>query len=157
VQQNILIKAKPPESWWVKIGDFGITKRAETIVTASAVMGTPGFIAPETYGAFPKGKVSHVLGALDIWALGEIIHRTLLRQPCFKTQFDIFAYVQGQQGFPSQPLIDYAIDGKALSFLEGLMKAQPYERFSAPLALHHEWLVPLHSNQSRSPSIAFEE
>jgi len=36
----VLIKAKPPENWWVKIGDFG----------SSTLKGTLGFMPPELHG-----------------------------------------------------------------------------------------------------------
>lgn len=44
---NILVKSKGPD-WWVKISDFGNSKRAEEGLTALRTLnGTPGFLAPE--------------------------------------------------------------------------------------------------------------
>jgi serine/threonine protein kinase len=41
----------PPEHWWVKIGDFGISKRVEEGLTTSSILkGASGFLAPELHG-----------------------------------------------------------------------------------------------------------
>ena len=48
---NILAKSTPPEHWWVKIGDFGLSKRAEEeLAVSSTLKGTLGFLAPELHG-----------------------------------------------------------------------------------------------------------
>lgn len=49
-RKNILIKRKPPEAWWVKLCDMGLSKRAEDNVSATLMRGTPGFMAPEKLG-----------------------------------------------------------------------------------------------------------
>src|ERR1700712_6036468 len=49
-KQNILVKSIPPEPWWVKITDFGISKRIEESLGAPSTMkGTLQFIAPELF------------------------------------------------------------------------------------------------------------
>src|SRR5262245_57726370 len=50
--QNILIKSKPPNSWWVKICDLGLSKRMEDIAGSTTVRGTPGFMPPESLGFY---------------------------------------------------------------------------------------------------------
>jgi len=48
---NILLKSCPPNDWWVKIADFGISKRIEDgLGVTNTLQGTPGYIAPELYG-----------------------------------------------------------------------------------------------------------
>jgi serine/threonine protein kinase len=159
IPQNILIKGRPPDHpWWVKIGDFGISKRAETIIAPSIMMGTPGFMAPELLDVFQSWvNPGHVLGATDIWALGETIYRALVKQPCFRDRSAVKQYVNGDRPCLPPPGADDAIDDKARQFLEGLMKALPQDRFSATLALAHEWLAPVPVTRSRSSSITFDE
>jgi serine/threonine protein kinase len=44
-------KIKASRDWWVKIGDFGISKRADDGLAASSTLrGTLGFLAPELHG-----------------------------------------------------------------------------------------------------------
>ena len=38
-----MIQSKPPQPWWVKIADFGITRRAEN-VTTNTHKGTESFM-----------------------------------------------------------------------------------------------------------------
>jgi serine/threonine protein kinase len=52
--QNILIKALPPEVWWVKLADFGLSKRMEEQSTPSNLIGTWGFVEPEFHGLVTK-------------------------------------------------------------------------------------------------------
>ncbi|KAF2233265.1 kinase-like protein [Viridothelium virens] len=54
---NILIKSQPPEAWWVKLTDFGISKRAGDRNAPSTVK--------------------------DMWALGEIVFRMLTGEHTF--------------------------------------------------------------------------
>ncbi|KAJ5850197.1 hypothetical protein N7455_010053 [Penicillium solitum] len=39
---NILIKSHPPNMWWVKLSDFGLSKRVEEASGAPTLKGTPG-------------------------------------------------------------------------------------------------------------------
>lgn len=49
---NILVLYKSP-AWWVKLGDFGISKRIEgTFGTMTLDIGTCGFMAPEVLGLY---------------------------------------------------------------------------------------------------------
>jgi serine/threonine protein kinase len=73
---NILVKSRGP-NWWVKIGDFGITKRAGEGLTALRTLhGTLGFIAPEVL--IQAGLIDHYeisalqeyTSAVDIWVFG---------------------------------------------------------------------------------------
>lgn len=59
---NIFVVEKPPTSnWWVKIGDFGISKRVEGDKTALySQVGTPHYQAPEINGHFDTGEDTSV-------------------------------------------------------------------------------------------------
>ncbi|KAJ5371668.1 hypothetical protein N7517_003674 [Penicillium concentricum] len=68
--KNILLRSCPPDDWWVKIADFGISKRIEDDIGKSTTMkGTKGYIAPEVYKLIESGTPY----AVDIWAAGEVM------------------------------------------------------------------------------------
>ena len=51
ITQNVLVVHTGPDYWWVKIADFGISKRVIDGHTALRTqMGTPAFQAPEILG-----------------------------------------------------------------------------------------------------------
>ncbi|CAG9990128.1 unnamed protein product [Clonostachys byssicola] len=88
---NILV-AEPSPHWWVKIGDIGISKRAEEETTAFHTM--VGYLAPEVMGfcsaedvigvrSAGKDSSSMYTVAVDIWALGVIMFRLLNNRNVF--------------------------------------------------------------------------
>ncbi|CEO60026.1 hypothetical protein PMG11_04669 [Penicillium brasilianum] len=54
--QNILIQSHPPSQWWVKLADFGISKRIEEASGGSTLHGTLGYIAPELWKLTARGS-----------------------------------------------------------------------------------------------------
>ncbi|KAL8669334.1 MAG: hypothetical protein Q9168_006070 [Polycauliona sp. 1 TL-2023] len=61
--------------WWVKIADFGISKRASDGLTELRTkIGTPAFAAPEVLGFCPLDEDSSdaYTNAVDVWSLGVI-------------------------------------------------------------------------------------
>ena len=94
-------KIQKPD-WWVNIGDFGISKRAEEGLTALQTLnGTPGFLAPEMLlqlglldlDGFEVGDRYTV--AVDIWSLGEITFRALTGNQPFPIR-RLGPYVKGK-------------------------------------------------------------
>ncbi|KGO46196.1 hypothetical protein PEX1_048850 [Penicillium expansum] len=78
---NILLRSCPPNDWWVKIADFGISKRIEdSLGKPTTLRGTEGYIAPELYELSQRGTPY----AVDIWAAGEIMFQLLTKQPTFQ-------------------------------------------------------------------------
>ncbi|KAJ9481513.1 hypothetical protein VN97_g11965 [Penicillium thymicola] len=128
---NILLRSCPPNDWWVKIADFGISKRVEDSLGKSTTMkGTFGYIAPELFGFTPKGTPY----AVDIWAAGEIMVQILAKQPTFK--------------HPGQPGVEFVLS---------LMHPTPAGRRSAKDALQHSWIdQPLPYNRKLAP-LAYKE
>jgi serine/threonine protein kinase len=143
---NILIRRNKDheEGWWVKIGDFGISKRAEDEMTAFRTFsGTAGFLAPEILAQsgmldaeFLDGKQEYTF-SVDIWSLGEIIHRLVCGNSPFVT--GLGAYVRGKANFPTQVLKKFAVSNRCIDVIEKLMKALPDERLTAEQALNHPW------------------
>jgi tRNA A-37 threonylcarbamoyl transferase component Bud32 len=66
-----------------KLTDFGLARLAdgdERITASGAVMGTPGFMAPEQ----AAGRVREVGPAADVWALGAVLYALLTGRPPFQ-------------------------------------------------------------------------
>jgi serine/threonine protein kinase len=137
----------PPEPWWVKITDFGISKRIEDSLGApSTVRGTPQFIAPELLGNFANSTdhaaVSVNPYAADMWALGEIAFQMLTKQPSFKSVFQLLQYVHDSQNnpFPVSLLTQYNISAIGQVFVSSLMSVSPERRLTVVQAIDHQWI-----------------
>ncbi|KAH0559090.1 hypothetical protein GP486_004333 [Trichoglossum hirsutum] len=144
---NILVQSKSPD-WWVKIGDFGISKRAEEGLTAFRTFsGTFGFIAPEILaqdgylddGDF--GAQREYTVAVDIWSLGEISFRALTGEQPFPIR-SLRTYIRGVSPFPTETLSAHGVSEEGCNFLNSLMAPMPEDRLTARDALSHIWLNP---------------
>ncbi|OCL04087.1 kinase-like protein [Glonium stellatum] len=138
---NILVVQKPPDEWWVKISDFGISKRGNDGLSFSTLKGTLGFIAPEMLRSLNRRK--HTVDDWkrgDMWALGETTVRILTGGPTFPFLDDISAYGSNRIGFPIKILRSRQLSDEACTFIEGLMKASPEERLTAKAGLEHPWM-----------------
>jgi serine/threonine protein kinase len=152
--KNILVLQPGPE-WWVKIGDFGISKRAEEESTAlRTLIGTKGYLAPEIIGLFApddpsgtdSGSPSYTF-AVDIWALGEITFRMITKHAAFPHPRDLFNYVVSGRPFPTEQLLKYNAGEDCCDFIVKTMAPCPSKRPSANEAATHAWV-----QVSRPPS-----
>jgi serine/threonine protein kinase len=91
-----------------------------------------------------------------MWALGEVVFQALTKVPCFKKQYEFSQYAIGNLEFPSQPLSNHTVDGKAQEFVQGLMKPIPSHRLKVEEALEHSWVALIEVHE-RSSSISSEE
>ncbi|KAF2489067.1 kinase-like protein [Lophium mytilinum] len=158
--KNILIKSKPPQPWWVKIGDFGISRRADTEFSATtAIQGTLGFLAPELHGlvGLSSDRGRHILGASDMWALGETVFRLLTNAVSFPTLRDLISYARGETPFPTKPLLDCGISEAGVSFVCELLIVDPGKRATGDSGQEHDWIVSQRASRdgSRPPSFLF--
>src|SRR5436190_18197749 len=83
--QNIFVVEKPASELrrWVKIGDFGVSKRITNNETGlRTIVGTPHFQAPEITG-YVEEESSGYSNAVDMWSLGCVIYILLARQVPF--------------------------------------------------------------------------
>ncbi|KAF2498275.1 kinase-like protein [Lophium mytilinum] len=156
---NILVKSKGPD-WWVKVGDFGISKRAEEGLTALRTFnGTPGFLAPELLvqnGLLDSNELEfgdEYTTAVDIWALGEIVFRALTGQAPFTRSLG--AYIRGTSAFPAEMMLSHDISGEGCDFVKSLMAPLPKDRPTAAIAQERPWLESLRPSSPRS-STEFE-
>ncbi|KAF3942333.1 hypothetical protein ABW19_dt0207679 [Dactylella cylindrospora] len=149
---NIMIKSKPPDRWWVKIGDFGLSKRIEGVGDASTVKGTIGFMAPELLEAALSNKlgVNSLPDArpADMWSLGEIMARMLNGQPVFGSNRELWRYMERKRGLPVETLQSHGCSPDCVRFFTGLMARRPENRRTANRCYQHQWMMPLQTPQS---------
>jgi serine/threonine protein kinase len=145
-----LVKSEGPD-WWVKISDFGISKRAEEGLTALRTFnGTPGFIAPEILvqeGLFDDDNFEvseEYTVAVDIWSLGEIAFRALTGEQPFPRPFSrsLRPYIRGASPFPVKILQAHRVSEEGCDFVKSLMTPMPKDRLTARDALSHIWIEP---------------
>lgn len=137
--------------WWVKIGDFGVSKRFNEDAANHTQVGTPRFMAPEVQHIYPPGlspsqietRGLHSVYGVDIWSLGVMVWYMLYYSYPFPTFSTLHSYVQ-TSSLPSKILL-LAISPKALAFLEALLAADAMMRPSAKEALENVWLQNLAS------------
>ncbi|KAK2756397.1 hypothetical protein FQN54_005289 [Arachnomyces sp. PD_36] len=135
---NILLKSCPPDEWWLKIADFGISKRIEEDLGRSTTLkGTLGYIAPELHGFTKRGSPY----AVDIWALGEIVFEMLTKQPTFKDLGLLSNYITKPEAFPSDVLLSAQVSQLGIEFILSHMQPNPEDRITAENALLHQWIA----------------
>ncbi|KAL2068665.1 hypothetical protein VTL71DRAFT_15003 [Oculimacula yallundae] len=141
--QNIFVVQTSP-NFWVKIGDFGISKRVANDQTSlRSESGTLHYLAPE---------IKHYLGsddqdpdsdgytnAVDIWSFACVVYEMLAGHPPFR-QFprELKAFCRGGP-FPVAPLQpNTSSDG--IQFVESMLVASPKQRPSVIKGLNAPWL-----------------
>lgn len=148
---------------WVKITDFGISKRwAGTALRTQC--GTALYQAPELIGLLPRrmrpeGQLYS--WSVDIWALGAIVHQILTSKIPFLELVEIeedsgysslevepsidgellLDYCAGRLDFPDASLTMHGASKKAIDFVKSLMAPDPKDRVSAGDALESAWLA----------------
>ncbi|RSL97000.1 hypothetical protein CEP52_011127 [Fusarium oligoseptatum] len=137
---NILIKDKPPHGdWYVKICDFGLSKRIGADIATTTVKGTPGFMPPELIpgiGDDPK-HVDHF--PADMWCFGETIFYLLTHERAFGGDLRLLKYWKGGP-FPKEPLLRVSASDAAVSFVQELMVTVPAKRLTAEMAAQHVFM-----------------
>lgn len=139
--QNILIKSAPPNYWWVKLCDLGLSKRAETISGSTTVRGTPGFIPPELLGLDDEDPKNTDLFSADMWGLGETIFQALSARSTFQSIGGLLEYVKGSVKFPQLPLEEAKVSKSGIEFIGSLMPPVPSQRLSAKKAFNQPWMI----------------
>ncbi|KAK3335131.1 kinase-like domain-containing protein [Cercophora scortea] len=141
---NIMVVSKSPE-WFVKIADFGISKRRQQGATTTDTMnkGTLGFTAPEVFG-FGSGEgdggVSYSF-AVDLWSLGAVVYLMLTNTLVFPTLGDLFKYATGATVFPADRLKAFQISEQVLDLVTQLMIPTAVDRPTAKSAMGHSWMT----------------
>lgn len=116
--------------WWVKIGDFSISKRNVAGVTSLRTpVGTVAYMAPEVLGFFSlkelqlsqqKTSPSYTT-AVDIWSLGVIVFRIITGEFPFPETIDLARYATLGAPFPIGPLMKAGAPEDCIDFLKRTM------------------------------------
>ena len=123
---------------WVKIGDFGLSKRVEDqLGLTNTLKGTFGFIAPELHGFIPRTDDY----APDMWALGEISFQMLTKKPTFRHLGILVQYVNDKSLFPENDLQEHKVSTWAVDFIRCAMATSPGDRLTADDGLVHAWIA----------------
>lgn len=142
--QNIFVVEKPPQSerWWVKIGDFGISKRVKNEDTALRTQtGTPYFQAPEIQGfIYDDDESSTYSNAVDIWSLGCIVYNLSAQRVPFFKSYEVNNFCQKRSQFPKEPLYP-KMKETGIEFIQGLLVPQPAQRMNVDRALKDPWIL----------------
>ncbi|KAG0643277.1 kinase-like domain-containing protein, partial [Tuber brumale] len=140
---NIFVVRMSPV--WVKIGDFGISKRilAQDTTTLHTQVSTRVYGAPEVMGLDPNRETSEYTNSVDIWSLGCVVYELLVGTKLFVSEGQVIGYYYGKFPFPRDTLraLSPPTDSVGISFLESLLVIQPEDRPTAASALKHVWLV----------------
>ncbi|KAL0635177.1 hypothetical protein Q9L58_005902 [Maublancomyces gigas] len=162
--QNVLVAL--PNPIWVKITDFGVSKRTKGTMLRTAI-GSQGYLAPELIGLVPRRnyRTNDYSNAVDIWALGCLVHELLTGEIPFReieyeddgtTEFDLGSqeflgqqtdsyalklFCDGETEFPTDKMKQRGVGEVAIEFLKAMLLADPGSRADAKAALGYAWLV----------------
>ncbi|KAJ5185374.1 hypothetical protein N7472_010214 [Penicillium cf. griseofulvum] len=146
--QNVFVLSTGPD-WWVKIGDFGISKRVmEGFTGIQTFNSRPAFTAPEVYeqlwGPSPETATSgsDCSPEIDIWGLGVITYYLLTGRFPFSGKNDLLEYYTGNSILPFDSSHS-PVSAEATSFLASMMAPNPADRPTARDALDYAWLIPM--------------
>ncbi|KAJ3459828.1 hypothetical protein MRS44_015901 [Fusarium solani] len=148
---NILIhqspQSVPPAPWWVKLADFGITKRLEAVTSGSTRRnGTLLYMAPELFISELSNGSRFDYPAVDMWALGVTTFFILTKSLPFQDLSSVIEYASDdKRSFPGAALVDCKVSMDGQAFIRALIRRQPTERLDSGDAMRHAW------NQSLLP------
>ncbi|KAJ5356301.1 hypothetical protein N7517_010910 [Penicillium concentricum] len=144
--ENVFVVAKGPQ-WWVKIGDFGFSKRIKEDSSLRSMVGTRLFLAPEVQMIYPPGTdetsaVFHYTEKVDIWSLGVMTFYILFHEFPFtsNTPYALPKYVRGGPfPFPVSPPVQMPSE-ESYRFMIAAMAPDANTRLSARGVLESNWL-----------------
>ncbi|KAF5658588.1 CAMK kinase [Fusarium heterosporum] len=154
--KNILIhrypQGNPPGSWWVKLADFGISKRSNRDTNnTTIIMGTRLFMAPELLRPGPPDRLDRNYQPGDIWALGITAFYILTKKLPFKDEGTVIEFSRSSgQPFPSDYLNRSQVTRTGQDFIKEVMDPQPNTRLDSDAAMQHAWTQPLLPDVSAS-------
>ncbi|PUU79618.1 kinase-like domain-containing protein [Tuber borchii] len=101
---NIFVVSMSPV--WVKLGDFGVSKRieAQATTTLHTQVSTRVYGAPEVLGLDSNSETSGYTNSVDIWSLGCVICELLAGTKLFASEGQVSRYFFGKWPFPQDKL-----------------------------------------------------
>ncbi len=138
-EHYIMVVEKGPD-WWVKIADFGISKRRHDVTTTQTLQrGTMGFAAPEAIGMSSDRAGGPYSSAVDIWSLGAVAFLMLTRESAFRDFAELAGYCSGNRKFPTATLEKFSVSPDGQDFVSSLMSLAAGTRPTADKAFQHPW------------------
>ena len=139
---------------WVKLGDFGVSKRilAQATTTLHTQVSTQVYSAPEVLGLDSNSETSNYTNAVDIWSLGCVIFELLVGTKLFLLEGQVSRYFFGKWPFPEGQLIGLSppMNNAGISLLKSMLVIQPEGRPTAAGALRNTWLTGFKSDSEDS-------
>ena len=139
---------------WVKIGDFGVSKRilAQATTTLHTQVSTQGYSAPEVQGLDSNSETSNYTNSVDIWSLGCVMYELLVGIRLFPAEGQVSRYYFGKCPFPEDKLIELSppMSDPGISLLKSMLIIQPEDRPTAAGALKNPWLTGLKNESEES-------
>lgn len=138
---NIMVVARSPE-WFVKIADFGTSKRRQEGVASLRTMqqGTFGYAAPEVLGFSPSHNAASYTSSVDMWSLDVMVYILLTNVTPFPSIADLYKYISAVSPLPTEPLDANHVSETARGFIAELLAPTPEKRLAASSALNHAWV-----------------
>ncbi|XP_077590306.1 serine/threonine kinase 17a like [Stigmatopora nigra] len=135
--QNVLLTSARPLGD-IRIVDFGLSRRVDSISEVREILGTPEYVAPEILSYEP------ISTATDMWSIGVLIYVMLTGESPFlgDDKQETFLNI-------SQVNVEYShdtfqnISPPAVDFIKSLLVKNPRKRATAKECLDHPWLRPL--------------
>ncbi|KAI0533108.1 kinase-like domain-containing protein [Xylaria digitata] len=144
--QNILVVRGRP-NWWVKIADFGLSKRLDGNTALRTRVYTPSYVAPEVLGIFtrhgidlPCGAIVEYSTAVDIWSLGSVVYRMRTGQVAFEDTRDLSQFVVWERPFSKELLMSRGSSAGCMQFIESCLIPSPSQRPTASQLAGDAWL-----------------
>ncbi|KAJ3475006.1 hypothetical protein NLG97_g9611 [Lecanicillium saksenae] len=144
---NVMVVRGAPQ-WWVKLADFGLSKKLGKSEVFMSNGGTPPYMAPERcYSSGPGSSSRGCTYAVDLWATGCIAYRLVVgvvpfpTDEAFPTEGALFKFCRDESHFPLKPLTESNVGDSCISFIKALLTISPIERPSAVDALGHAWIT----------------
>lgn len=139
---NVMVVERGPD-WYVKITDFGISKRRQQGVTTLHTMqrGTLGFAAPEVLGLDLGKSGGSYTFAVDMWSLGVMAYYLFTNSILFSNYGETFMYATGVAKLPIDKLVSLKVSAAAQDFVVSLLAPMPEDRLTATAAFSHTWLI----------------
>ena len=135
---------------WVKLGDFGVSKRilAQSTTTLHTPVSTQLYSAPEVLGLDSSSETSDYTNSVDIWSLGCVIYELLVGTKLFALEGQVCRYFFGKCPFPEDKLrgLSPPTDDIGISLLKSMLLIRPEDRPTAAGALGHGWLAEIKSD-----------
>ena len=142
---NIFVVQNSPV-WWIKLGDFGITKRVQSSATALRTMiGTQDYMAPEFFGYVEDQDEEdpEYTNAVDVWAVGCIVFKLFTQHvpfPSGETMWPLKKYCLGKTSAPQAVLRERGVGNTGVNFVLRLLEPQPSRPLTAEAAQENPWL-----------------